>query len=249
MHLLILAHSVDAGAHSVAGLMAPALGPRLTLLGPEWLGQARWSQRIDARGSARTLLRWHGRAHLDGSRFGVVWNRIRLLPQAAFRASSARDRDYAGVELQAMVASWLAELGARVEPPMRRHAAVTPMLHPLHWAGAASRCGLALAEAGPAQAQAEAFSVLRTPLELCASVAAAWPAPFVGACHAMAGELGFALLSLGFRGTPAAPRLCRVDAHPVLSSPEEAAAAARWLLQRVDAAAGPAAPGAGKAPT
>jgi hypothetical protein len=255
MHLLILAHALDAGAHSVAGLMAPALGPGLTVLGPEWLGQARWSQRIDARGSARTLLHWHGGADLDGSRFGVVWNRIRLLPQAAFRASAARDRDYAGAELQAMVASWLAELGARVEPPMRRHAAVTPVLHPLHWAGAASRCGLALAGGGPVPA--EAFSVLRTPLELWASVSAAWPAPFERACHAMAGELGFALLSLGFCGTPAAPLLCRVDAHPVLSSPREAQAVARWLLQRVaasgptapdSAAPGPMAPDAGKAP-
>jgi hypothetical protein len=249
MHLLILAHALDAGAHGVAAHIAPVLGPRLTVLRPEWLGQAHWSQRIDARGSARTLLRWHGGRRLDGSQFGVVWNRIRVLPQAAFRASAARDRDYAGAELQAMVASWLAELGARVEPPMRRHAAVTPALHHLHWAGAASRCGLALApgESASASAPAEAFSVLRTPIELCASVSAVWPAPFVRACHAMAGELGFALLSLGFRGTPAAPLLCRVDAHPALSSPREAQAAARWLLQRVEAAARQAAPGAGKA--
>jgi hypothetical protein len=246
MHLLILAHGLDAGAHGVAGHLAPVLGPRLTVLRPEWLGQARWSQRIDARGSARTLLRWHGGRRLDGSQFGVVWNRIRLLPQAAFRASAVRDRDYAGAELQAMVASWLAELGTRVEPPMRRHAAVTPLPHRLHWASAASRCGLAVAAGGAAP---EEFSVLCTPMELCASVTAVWPAPFVRACRAMAGELGFALLSLGFRGTPAAPLLCRVDAHPPLLSPREAQAVARWLLGRVDAAARLAAPVSGEAPT
>ena len=240
MHLMILAHALDGGAHSVAGLIAPVLGQRLTVLRPEWLGQARWSQRIDAQGSARTLLRWHDARPLDASQCAVVWNRIRLLPQAAFRTSAVRDRDYAGAELQAMVASWLAELGARVEPPMRRHAAVTPALHRLHWADAASRCGLALAAGG--SAPTEEFSVLRTPIELCASIKAVWPAPFVRACHAMAEELGFALLSLGFSGTPAAPLLCRVDAHPVLSPPQEARAVARWLLERVDAATRPAAP-------
>ncbi len=247
MQLMILAHALDAGAQQVASLIAPALGPRLTVLHPEWLGHARWSQRIDAHGSARTLLRWHGGHHLDGSQFGVVWNRIRLLPQAAFRTSAAQDRDYAGAELQAMVASWLAELGARVEPLMRRHGNVTPVLHHLHWAGAASRCGLALDARG--SALPEEFSMLRTPLELCASVSAVWPAPFVRACHAMAGELGFALLSLGFRGTPAAPLLCRVDAHPALSSPQETRAVARWLTQRAGAAAMPAAPPAREALT
>lgn len=247
MQLMILAHALDAGAQQVAGLIAPALGPRLTVLRPEWLGHARWSQRIDAHGSARTLLRWHGGHRLDGSQFGVVWNRIRLLPQAAFRTSAAQDRDYAGAELQAMVASWLAELGARVEPPMRRHGTVTPVLHHLHWAGAASRCGLALDARG--SALPEEFSMLRTPLELCASVSAVWPAPFVRACHAMAGELGFALLSLGFRGTPAAPLLCRVDAHPALSSPQETRAVARWLTQRLGAAPMPVAPTAQEALT
>jgi hypothetical protein len=204
------------------------------MLRPEWLGQARWSQRIDGQGNARTLLRWHGRHDLDSSQPGLVWNRIRLLPQAAFRTSAAHDRDYAGAELQAMVASWLADMGTRVEPPMRRHAAVTPPLHHLHWAGIASRCGFALAPGRAALP--EAFTVLRTPLELCGGAAAAWPAPFVRACHALAGELGYALLSLGFRGTPDAPLLCGVDAHPALSSPREMQAVARWLRQWVEAA-------------
>lgn len=247
MLLLILAHALDAGAHDVAAVLAPILGRRLTVLRPEWLGQARWSQRIDAHGNARTLLRWHGSGRLDGSEVGVVWNRIRLLPQAAFRDSAARDRDYAGAELQALVASWLAEMGARVEPPMRRHAAVTPVLHQLHWAGVASRCGLTLAPGR--SALPEQFSVLCTPMELCGDATAAWPAPFVRACHAMAGELGFPLLSLGLRGTPAAPLLCRVDAHPALSSPRQVQAVARWLRRCVDAAARPAAAATRKALT
>ena len=236
MQILILAHALDGGAQAVANLLAPILGHRLTVLRPEWLGQARWSQRLDEHGSARTLLRWRGDYCLDGNQIGVTWNRIRLLPQATFRASAAQDRDYAGAELQALVASWLAELGERVEPPMRRHASVTPVLHYLHWAAVAGRCGLALATRSIAPAD---FSVLRTPMELCGPGTTAWPAPFVRACHAMAEELGFALLSLDFRGTPAAPLLCRVDAHPALSSKAEVQAVARWLSHRVHAPASP----------
>ena len=230
MQLLILAHTLDGGAHAVAALLAPALGERLRMLRPEWLGQARWSQRLDPRGVARTRVLWHGGQGSDGSDIGLVWNRIRLLPQAAFRASTAQDRDYAGAELHALVASWLAELGDGVEPAMRRHCGVTPMLHYLRWMAAAGRCGLALATGPPAP---EDFSVLRTPLELCAPGAHDWPAPFARACHALAGELGFALLQLGFRGTPAAPLLCRVDAHPALQAAGEARAVARWLSQRL----------------
>ena len=236
MQLMILAHALDGGAQAVATILAPVLGHRLTVLRPEWLGQAHWSQRLDERGISRTLLRWHGGHRLDGRQIGLVWNRIRLLPQAAFRASAAQDRDYAGAELQALVASWLAELGERVEPPMRRHACVTPVLHHLHWTAAASRCGLALATAPSAP---EDFSVLRTPMELWEPLTHAWPTTFARACHAMATELGFALLSMGFRGTPAAPLLCRVDAHPALSSSGEVQAVARWLSHRADAPVSP----------
>ena len=231
---MILAHAVDSGAQAVAGLLAPVLGERLTVLRPEWLGQARWSQRLSEKGIARTLLRWHGGHSLDGRQIGLVWNRIRLLPQAAFRGSTAQDRDYAGAELHALVASWLAELGERVEPPMRPHASVTPVLHHLHWTAVASRCGLVLATAPLAL---EDFSVLRTPMELCGSLTHTWPTSFAHACHAMASELGFALLSLGFRGTPAAPLLCRVDVHPALTSPGEVQAAARWLSHHADVTA------------
>lgn len=228
---MILAHAFDGGAQAVTDMLAPVLGHRLTLLRPEWLGQARWSQRLSEKGIARTVLHWYGGQSLAGRQIGLVWNRIRLLPQAAFRSSTAQDRDYAGAELQALVASWLAELGERVEPPMRRHASVMPMLHHLHWTAVASRCGFALATAPLAP---EDFSVLRTPIELCGSLTHTWPTTFAHACHAMARELGFALLSLGFRGTPAAPLLCRVDAHPALTSPGEVQAVARWLSHRAD---------------
>lgn len=229
MQLLILAHTLDAGAQAVARALAPTLGQSLTVLPPEWLGQASWSHRLDTQGHAHTRLRWHGGRLLDSNDIGSVWNRIRHLPQAAFRASTASDRDYAAAELQALVSSWLAELGVRVAPPIRRHACVTPGLHYLHWAAAASRCGMPLATDLRAP---ERFSVLRTPMELWGPDTPVWPTPLASACHAMAEELGFALLSLGFGGTPVAPLLCRVDVHPALFLPGEQQAVARWLLHR-----------------
>jgi hypothetical protein len=231
MQLMILAHALDGGAQAVANILAPALGYRLKVMRPEWLAQAHWSQRLGERGISNTLLSWHGDHRLESKQICFVWNRIRLLPQAAFRSSNVQDRDYAGAELQALVASWLAELGNRVEPSMRRHASVTPVLHHLHWAAIASRCGLALSTGS---GLAEDFSVLRTPIELWGSDTYCGSSSFVRACDAMATELGFALLSMGFRGTPTAPFLCRVDAHPALTSAGEIQAVARWLSNCLD---------------
>lgn len=232
MQLLILAHALDTGAQSVAMALSPLLDYRLTVLRPEWLGQANWLQRMDAEGRAHTQLCWRNGHRLDSSHIGLVWNRTRLLPQAAFRLGNVQDRDYAGAELQALVASWLASMDDRVEPSMRRHACVTPLLTGLHWTTAASNCGLALANGA---VSVEDFWVLRTPLEIWGPDGTDLPPHLVNACHALAEELGFALLSLGFRGTPGAPRLCRVDAHPALATPGEVQAVARWLANSCDA--------------
>lgn len=239
MQHLILAHALDGGAHAVADILAPRLGKRLSVLRPEWLGQAQWSQQLDERGRARTRICWHGGHSLESSQIGFVWNRIRMLPQAGFRASTPQDQDYAGAELQALVASWLAELGERAEPPMRRHAAVTPVLHHLHWAAAASRCGFTLTTR---PSPSMSFSVLRTPMELCGPATAAtanWPPALARACQALAGQLGFALLELGFCGTLTAPLLCHVNTHPALTSMDDVPAVARWLACRADGLASP----------
>lgn len=243
MQHLILAHALDGGAHAVADELAPRLGKRLSVLRPECLGQAQWSQQVDGRGRARTRICWHGGHSLESGQIGFVWNRIRMLPQAGFRASTAQDQDYAGAELQALVASWLAGLGERAEPPMRRHATVTAVPHHLHWAAAASRCGFTLVTRPSAPVS---FSVLSTPMELCgaattttATVTATWPPALACACQALAGQLGFSLLELGFSGTLEAPLLCHVNTHPALASEGEVQAVARWLAGRAEGLAKP----------
>lgn len=252
MRLLILAHATDIGAMAVAHRLRPRLGSALVVLQPEWLGQAAWSQRLDEQGRAHTRLCWPGHDPLDSDQDGLVWNRVQQMPQAAFRASSAKDRDYAGAELHALVASWLAGLGTRVSPPMRPHACVAPALHHLHWAAPAPRCGLVLACDGEGMGTG-GFSVLHTPLGLTGVAAApalvdgacsdlavaavpapvAWPASLLRGCSALAAALGLDLLGLHFAGTAQAPRLHQVDALPPLRLPGQAAAVAAWLLQRL----------------
>jgi len=188
---------------------------------PEALGQAAWSQRLDTQGRSRTQVRMANGQRLQGEQIGAVWNRARLLPQARFRASAAVDQDYAGAELQALVVSWLAELGPRVVPPMRRHALLTPALHPLHWAVAAGQCGLTLAPRADTPAQ---HLVLRTPLGLSGPGTPAWSVAQTQASHALAERRGLPLLELGFSGPAHAPLLCSVNPHPSLASAAAVAA-------------------------
>ncbi len=76
---------------------------------------------------------------------GAVLNRIRCLTIPRFQRASAKDQEYAGAELQAVVVSWLAELGDRVVHPVRRHHLVTSALPLQHWAATAAACGLPVA--------------------------------------------------------------------------------------------------------
>jgi hypothetical protein len=232
MQLLILAHALDTGAQSVAMTLSPLLDYRLTVLRPEWLGQANWLQRTDGEGRAHTQLCWRNGHRLDSSQIGLLWNRTRMLPQITSRLGGFGDRAHSGVELQALVSSWLTSMDDRVEPSLRRHGSITPLVNVLQWSTAAANCGLALASVSAA---AEDFSLLRTPLELWGPAGADCPAALARACHDLAEELGFAVLSLGFRGTPGAPQLCRVDAHPALATPGEVQAVARWLAHSYDA--------------
>lgn len=229
MQLLILAHAVDTGAQAVALALSPLLDYRLTVLRPEWLGQANWLQSTDAEGRVLTQLCWRNGHRLDSAQIGLVWNRTRLLPKTASRLGGFGDRAHTGAELLSQVSDWLAGMDDRVEPSTRRHASITPLVSATHWAAAARRCGLAVAIGPPA---VEDFSLLRTPLELWAPGRNGWPSDLTQACHDLAEDLGFAVLSLGFRGTPQAPQLCRVDAYPALATPGEVQAVARWLAHR-----------------
>jgi hypothetical protein len=145
--ILILAHASDAGAALVARWLAGGIGPEaVRIVRPETFSLARWSQRIDMYGRAITRASWPSQEPIEDSQVGAVLNRIRYLPVPKFRGASAKDRDYATAEFQAVVSSWLGQFGERAVHVVRRHTLLTPVLPLLHWASAAAACDLPVAE-------------------------------------------------------------------------------------------------------
>ena len=143
---LVIAHATDAGAASVAARLRSGLGAEAVhVVRPEVLSLARWSHRVDEHGRASTDMTLPGRPPIYSGDIGAALNRIRYLPVPRFQRSSPKDRDYAGAELQALIASWLAGLGERAIHAVRRHPWLTPSLPAQHWASAAAACGLPVA--------------------------------------------------------------------------------------------------------
>jgi hypothetical protein len=112
--VIILAHASDTGAGLVAEWLAGAVGPQaVRIVRPETLSLARWSQHVDSYGRATTRVTWPRQEPLEDAQVGAVLNRIRYLPVPRFRGASAKDKDYASAEFQAVVSSWLARFGRR----------------------------------------------------------------------------------------------------------------------------------------
>jgi len=144
--VLILAHGYDTGAISVAGWLARKLRPEaVRVICPEALSLALWSHRVDARGKASTRLVLPHAGSFATSQLAAVFNRIQYLPLPRFNRATPKDRDYASAELQAVMVSWLAELGDRAVHNVRRHPWLSPSLPLLHWARATAACGLPVA--------------------------------------------------------------------------------------------------------
>ena len=144
--IVILAHATDSGAESVAASLVQRLGPQaVRIVRPETLSLASWSHRVDSTGRATTRVTPPGTEPIDDSRVAAVLNRIRYLPVPRFHRAPLKDRDYAGVEMQALVASWLAGFGDRVVHVVREHPWLTPLLPLQHWAAPAADYGLPVA--------------------------------------------------------------------------------------------------------
>lgn len=243
--VLVIAHAGDAGASAVAAWLANELGAeRVGVARPEALSLARWSHRVDAQGRASTRIVLPRMGTLDTSGIGAVLNRIRHLAAPRFRRAPAKDREYAGAELQALVASWLAEHGDRVVPSLRRHPCVMPGLPWQHWASAAAAHGLPVRSTpvpgpvpGPTagwptgdQAIDVATGPTSTVLVAGDRVGGALADRHGRACRAMAASLGFPLLEFRFAVEGARDALVAVDPFPALDE-AWAAALAGGLLQ------------------
>ena len=229
--IVILAHATDSGAESVAASLVQRLGPQaVRIVRPETLSLASWSHRVDSTGRATTRVTPPGTEPIDDSRVAAVLNRIRYLPVPRFHRAPLKDRDYAGVEVQALVASWLAGLGDRVVHVVREHPWLTPLLPLQHWAAPAADYGLPVAvravssrlrspaappEPSTIAAAADAATVL------VAGDRAGGPLSdtFGPRCLRVARLLGFPLLEFGFIKEHGTTVLARVDPLPSLLEP------------------------------
>src|SRR4029434_3138272 len=138
--------ATDSGAESVAlSLMSRFGAHSVRIVRPEMLRLASWSHRVDSKGKTITRVTVPRAEPIEDAGVAAVLNRIRYLPVPRFHRASAKDRDYAGIELQALVGSWLAGFGTRVVHVVREHPWLTPVLPRPHWAAPAARCGLPVA--------------------------------------------------------------------------------------------------------
>ncbi|MFL5280063.1 MAG: hypothetical protein ACJ8AW_03465 [Rhodopila sp.] len=244
--IIVLAHATDAGAASVAMWLARehgAEGVRIVL--PEELSRAQWSHAIDTHGCASTSLTLPKAGLLTSATVGAVLNRISYLPVPGFRRTSAKDRDYASAELQAVVASWLAAFGDRSVHPVRRHPWLTPALPLQHWASAAAVVGLPVARR-TIVASSRAFGpevldasrdvadpltfAIGTVLVAGSEVAGVFADKHGAQCLAAARRLHFPLLEFQFAGRDGDIHLVGVDPLPSLGEPWAVALAARLLV-------------------
>ena len=252
--LLIIAHATDVGAASVAACLAQEVGAQaVRVVRPETLGLARWPHTVNSLGRATTRVALPRAEVIESGDVGAVLNRILYLPLPRFRQSSPKDRDYAGAEIQALVASWLAALGGRVVHVVRDHPWVTPPLPLQHWANAAAACKLPVARRVISNLPcAQAASALRsracrangghgnpadggetpagTVLVAGGNVAGALVARFGSRCLDAAHVLGFPLLEFRFVTKGNETVLVHVDPLPPRLEPWGAALASRLLI-------------------
>jgi hypothetical protein len=242
MAILILAHAADAGAELVAASAIRRYGAHaVRILRPEVLSLASWSHRVDSHGRATTRLTWPNREAIEDDGVSAVLNRIRYLPVPRFHRAPAKDRDYASLEMQALVASWLSGFGARVVHVVRAHPWLTPALPRQHWSAAAAACGLPVARCTiSSSSRAFGLHFRRMPQEPCesdaesvTSSAAAFckvlvagtrmggrlSSTFGPACARVARTLGFPLLEFRFTIAQGTTTLVEVDPFPSLLEP------------------------------
>lgn len=240
--MLILAHAADAGAELVAASAVRRFGAHaVRILRPEVLSLASWSHRVDSHGRATTRLTWPNREPIEDDGVAAVLNRIRYLPLPRFHRAPAKDRDYASLEMQALVTSWLSGFGARVVHVVRAHPWLTPVLPCQHWSVAAAACGLPVARR-TISSSLRAFGLhsRRMPAEPCGSdgesvtsSAAAFSKVLVAGtrtggslsptfgppCARVARTLGFPLLEFRFAIAQDSTALVEVDPFPSLLEP------------------------------
>lgn len=150
--ILLLGHPYDPGTRQLRSEIRAASDCSVMIAPPELLAAAGWRHRVDAAGRARTELRLPNGRWLTDEDVGCVVNRWDYLPAPRLRNPSPRDAEYGALEFQALVASWLAGLAARVLNPVGGHAIDVGPRTPRAWLALAGRAGLPVAPSALATA-------------------------------------------------------------------------------------------------
>lgn len=239
-YVLVLAHRGDAGAEAVARAIAARRGaailsggpshlPRALLVRPEELGRARrWSHTLTTDGSAGGALELHSGILLGAEDVCCVLNRVVALPLARFARASARDRDYAAMEMHALLASWLLGLGCQVVNPMDGEGPAGRWSR-LRWLASAAQVGLPVlrrAATGAAAPGGRASSLLVTGERAHGELSPL----FEDAAAELAARSRCPLLELTFARSRGEWALAEVEPTPALHREAEVEAVADLLL-------------------
>lgn len=140
---LVLAHGNDETALAVAALLRQRHGDHAVAFRTveEVLAAPCWDHRISASGVTSEIV-MHDGARLGGRASSVIFNRVGFVDPPHFHNAAPADRDYARMELLALLLSWLADPGCPVVNRPAPGGLSGAMHRPLTWSRLAQIAGL-----------------------------------------------------------------------------------------------------------
>jgi len=139
----VLAHANDETALAVAALLRERHGGHAVAFRTvdEVLAAPCWDHRISASG-VMTEIRMHDGVRIGGRASSVIFNRVGFVEPPNFHNAAPADRDYARMELLALLLSWLADPGCPVVNRPAPGGLSGAMHRPLMWSRLAQVAGL-----------------------------------------------------------------------------------------------------------
>jgi hypothetical protein len=143
VRFLILAHPGDATATRVAARLwqtHPSRETKLVSL-DEIIFAPGWAHTLNGAGTSTTLTLRDG-TEIQNNQVGIVLNRLRYLDMPHFASSDKVDREYAVMEMFALLLSWLKSLACPIISPVSPQSLAGPTHSSLAWQHLAGRAGL-----------------------------------------------------------------------------------------------------------
>jgi hypothetical protein len=143
VRFLILAHPGDATATLVAARLRQRHPPEETRLVSldEIIFAPHWVHTLNG-ARPRTVLTLHDGAAIQTDQIGIVFNRLRYVDMPHFGTSAKIDREYAVMEMFALLLSWLKALACPIISPISPQSLAGPSHSSLAWQHLAGKAGL-----------------------------------------------------------------------------------------------------------